>query len=214
MRRVLLFQFEVCGDLEALARKNGIPIQQVWTAWLEVWACLQGWRPDLPERIGTCPWCGSLFWRYRAQNRYCTLCGQAPKVLHGQQQAIANVLAKELEWLHDARRRSAEEFGEFDAKARRHYNDVRELLLEPMRHRIADPIQLPSSVADPSAFLIVWRFVFDGQQKVVDRVFECPGCQRIAVRRQGQKFCETPCRVAQRYRGSSRKNSARARGLS
>ncbi len=203
-----LLKIEICRDFDDHASRYGVSREQALKAWYEVWACLQYWQPDIPRRIGACPWCGSLTWRYRSANNFCSVCGLAPQILKGLEQKVADAFSDQITLINAVRRSSEQQFGELDAFAREYYGKVRSLLLMPVLSPVAAPIALPAHLADPHAFLVVWAFVFDGAQKMLSRAFQCPECRRVAAKTDlRMKYCSQACRIRASRRVSARPRS-------
>lgn len=202
-----LFRFAFCRELIACAGANGLALSQAIEAWIDVWRVLYGFRPGLHARLGSCPWCGALVWRYRRQNHFCGVCGMAPRILRGREQQVANLISDDMQRILEIRRDSEKRFGRVDdAYARAYYGTVRQRLLAPMLRPVQEPIILPASVAHPQAFISIWSFVFDKAPQMLARVFQCRICERIAVRkdlRMRTQTCCTRCRLQFRRRSAS-----------
>jgi hypothetical protein len=194
-QRGAILRFQICRELRNFSRVFHLSEQRVWRAWSEVWSVLQGLESDIPKRIGSCGWCGRLFWRARLRERYCSsICRIAPKILHGKEAALGKVLMDELEEIRSSARVSKNRFGAYDTKLRALYHSIRQFLLTPMLRRVA-PIRLPARVEDATAFVLVWAFVFDTRLAMIPRVFVCPHCKRIACRKDRRRvYCEDRCR--------------------
>ena len=203
-----LLRFEICLQLAAHCVKCGISVERSLWAWYDVWSCLQAWRPDIPQRIVTCPWCGSLIWRYRSANEFCSLCGLAPQVLKGHEETVTKTLSQLTAYIRDKRRLSEQTFGDFDPQVRAYYNSVRRLLLMPVCRRLETTSSLPAHVEDPEAFLAVWQFVFEGASPTVRHAFQCSVCGRVVVDPR-RKHCSRTCHIkASRQPAADRRRQA------
>ncbi len=197
LRHSALFQFHICREFEAYAEATGISFMQALQAWYEVWSVLQGLRPDISRRIGVCPWCGGLFWRYKGDGKSDGLCSMVPRTLNRRQDTLAELLSQGINGIDSYRKAMRQRFGDYDLKARNYYGSVRRLMLMPVLSPIQEPISLPATVADPHAFLTVWAFVFDEVPCVLRRMLQCEICGRIATRDDLRRrtTCSTSCRL-------------------
>jgi hypothetical protein len=190
-------RFVICFELSDLAARRHITEDQAIGAWGEVWTCLKMWRPDIPDRIRQCVWCGRLFWSLRPIDRFCSVaCERSPQLLDGAEDALARYLEAELDRIKAIATASKMKFAELDGVLRTLHTDYRKRLLMFMFRPLGDPPHVPDEIANPHAFLVVWAFVFKGHPAIAARAFQCPRCERVRWKDPRAKYCSATCRRA------------------
>jgi hypothetical protein len=187
-------KFEICNALVIHAGTHDITMEAARWAWFDLWTCLQSWCPSLPQHIRRCPWCGRLFWAARAHDKVCSVvCGRVDQLLRGAEEVLAKIVTNEMAHVDAVRRRSQKQYGDFDARAEGHYQTLLETLIAPMMRPLADRFEQPT---DPTAFLVVWGFVFNEPWGMIDRAFRCPECGKCGFRRDlRMKYCSRQCQM-------------------
>jgi hypothetical protein len=209
-----LTRFLICQELTTLAEDHDIGHADIVEAWRGVWHQLRQWRPDIPDRICDCPWCGDLFWTQRARDRFCSAaCGRGTQLWRGRETEIGQRIVRELERLDHMRRVSQQRLGHADAEIRESLDTYRKILLSAIFGSVAPNARLEPR--NPRAFRTVWAFVFQPVPRVAGRLFQCPHCERVDFQRDARRtFCSDRCRRAawKQRRHSVRTMALKVRG--
>ena len=193
-------------------------------AWWEMWHFLHWYSPGIGEGISACPWCGRFFARYHRNDKYCSsICGLY-RQLFGSGSSRSNAVAatrliEMSDFLDRFEKQRRRQFGKRDQRLVALSRKVHKMLVFPVLGKWTEPFAFPEDVTDPSAFLVIWGFVFGQSVELSDRMQICGVCKKLYWRKDrrmkvcsvGVSFSDTANGVGRGHRPPERSRLAAAR---